>query len=159
MKTLLVMRHAKSDWNADYVADHDRPLNRRGIAAAREMGRLVTGLGLVPDLVISSTAVRAKTTAELAIDAGGWDSRLSLEPGFYGSGPETVLKIVSRSDEVGVLMIVGHQPTWGLIIERLTGERVEMKTATLAVVTLDISAWSSLPDSSGMVTSIHHPRR
>lgn len=158
MKTLLVMRHAKSDWNAEFGADHDRPLNRRGMAAARNIGRLVSELDLIPDLVITSTAVRARTTAELAMEAGGWGSELVLEPGFYGSGPEAVLSIAAGAPETRRLMIVGHQPTWGMILRRLTGEVVEVKTATLAVVALPISKWLELPQSSGTITSIHHSR-
>jgi phosphohistidine phosphatase len=157
LKTLLVMRHAKSDWAADFGTDHERPLNPRGLASARHMGRLVSDLSLIPDLVISSTAVRARTTAELAIESGGWESPLVLEPAFYGSRPETVLEIASATDDVGTLMIVGHQPTWGMIIHHLTGEQVEVKTATLVNVSLPMTVWSELPETSGVLASIHDP--
>lgn len=153
------MRHAKSDWNTDFVADHDRPLNQRGVDAARHMGRLIAEMGLIPDLVMSSPAVRARTTAELAIESGEWESRLLLAPGFYGSGADTVLEIASGAGDVGTLMIVGHQPTWGAIIRRLTDEQVEVKTATVAVVSLPISRWSGLLAASGALAGIHHPRQ
>ena len=72
MPTLMVMRHAKSDWDAEYAGDINRPLNDRGIRSARSDG---TSLGqsaaMVPELVISSPAVRARTTAEFAIESGG----------------------------------------------------------------------------------------
>jgi phosphohistidine phosphatase len=157
MKTLLVMRHAKSDWKADFSVDHERPLNRRGVEAAGRMGRRLVELDLVPELVVSSTAVRARTTAALAMEKGGWETKLTLEPGFYGTGPETVLGLTAQAPGVDRLMIVGHQPTWGLVVTCLTGESVEMKTATVAVVDVPIAAWNELPRASGTLRGLHHP--
>ncbi|MEX0863698.1 MAG: histidine phosphatase family protein [Acidimicrobiia bacterium] len=160
LKTLLVMRHAKSDWNAEFGVDHDRPLNRRGVASARQMGRLITELRLVPDLVISSTAVRARSTAQLAMKAGKWDSRLQLEPGFYGSGSTSVIMLAAAlGGAADRMMIVGHQPTWGMVIHDLTGDSIEVKTATLVVIELPIDVWPQLPDATGTVTAVHHPGR
>jgi phosphohistidine phosphatase len=158
VKTLMAMRHAKSDWAAPHDSDHDRPLNPRGLASAGHMGRMVAAIGLVPDLVVSSTAVRARTTAELAIAEGGWDCPLTLESGFYGTGPDTVLDVVSGLDEVGRLLVVGHQPTWGLLVRDLTGETVEMKTATVAVIELPIDDWSKVR-LGGRLVGVHHPPR
>ncbi len=138
MGQLLVMRHAKSDWDANYGADHDRPLNERGIRSARLMGRLLAAEQLVPQVVVSSSAVRAKTTAELAIEAGGWDSALEIESRLYGAGVNEVTGIVAARSEADPLMIVGHQPTWSAVVADLTGQRVEMKTATVAVIDLDL---------------------
>jgi phosphohistidine phosphatase len=157
MKTLLVMRHAKSDWKADFSGDHERPLNRRGVEAAGRMGRRLVELDLVPELVVSSTAVRARTTAALAMEKGGWETKLTLEPGFYGTGPETVLGLTAQVTGVDRLMIVGHQPTWSLVVMGLTGESVEMKTATVAVVDVPIAAWDDLPGASGTLRGLHHP--
>ena len=159
MKTLLIMRHAKSDWNAPYGGDHDRPLNERGLGAAREMGVLVRDLGLVPDLVVTSTATRARNTAELAMVAGGWDVALRLEPGFYGAGVSDVLRIVGGTAEVATLMVVGHQPTWGGLVAVLTGESIEVKTATLAVVELAIENWGEIEPGVGVLAAVHHPSR
>ncbi len=83
MKTLLLMRHAKSDWDADYESDHDRPLNDRGLKSARLMGRVLADEGLVPDLIISSTALRARTTAELATETRELGTASSFSTGRY----------------------------------------------------------------------------
>lgn len=157
LKTLLVLRHAKSDWNAQYGSDHDRPLNPRGVEAAARVGSLVSDLGLVPDLVISSTALRARATAELAIEAGGWETVLELTPDFYHSGVDGTLDVVSRVDAADRLMIVGHQPTWGLLVVHLTGVPAEIKTATLAVVALPLSAWDQIGDTPARLVGLHHP--
>jgi len=158
MKTLLLMRHAKSDWDADYSADHERPLNNRGVRSARVMGRLIAGLDLIPGHVISSTAVLARTTAGLASEAGQWGTHIALESGFYGNGPEAVLEISSRAPNVDRLMLVGHQPTWGMLLNRLTGAVADMKTGSLAAIEFMVDDWSDLDTAQGVMTSLQHPR-
>lgn len=158
MKTLLLMRHAKSDWDADYGSDHDRPLNGRGERSARLMGRLVRGMDLVPEHVISSTAARAETTARLASDSGDWGCPIDLEPGLYGTGPGAVIEIASAAPDVERLMIVGHQPTWSMVLHHLTGARADMKTASVAVIDLMADNWAELPEISGVLAALHHPR-
>ena len=158
MKTLLLMRHAKSDWSADYGRDHDRPLNDRGVRSAEAMGRLLRDEGQVPELVITSTAVRARTTAELASRAGDWDCEIVLEPRLYGSGADTVVTVAAAAPSASPLMLVGHQPTWSILASVLTGERVEMKTATVAVTHFDIEDWSHLPAARGEVVTVYQPR-
>lgn len=158
MKTLLLMRHAKSDWDAEYGRDHDRPLNGRGERSAEVMGRLLAAEGLVPDWVISSTATRARTTAALAARAGAWEAQIDLEPGFYGGGPHDVLALAAGAPAVDRLMLVGHQPTWGMLARLLTGEAVDVKTATVVVVSLDVDSWARLPGATGRLEAVHQPR-
>ena len=151
------MRHAKSDWAADYGSDHDRPLNERGVRSARAMGRVLSEHGLAPQIVISSTALRARTTARLAMEDGGWDAELRLDATLYESGPEGVLGVGASAPEVGRLMMIGHQPTWSMLVAELTGERVEMKTATVAVIELDMESWAGLGDGRGTLALVLHP--
>ncbi len=150
MKTLLVMRHAKSDWGAAFARDHDRPLNSRGEKAARRMGRFLTDAGAAPDLVISSTAVRALTTAELASDAGDWDCPVITSRGLYASDTEQVLEVVSTVDpEVDRLLITGHEPTWSTLVGRLIGGgRIHMPTAAVACLDLPQGSWANLSDGA-----------
>lgn len=154
------MRHAKSDWNAEYGSDHDRPLNERGVQSARVMGEVLAAEELVPDLLISSTAVRARTTSELAVEAGDWACHIALDERLYGGGSETVLSVASAAaPNVDRLMLVGHQPTWSMVVSDLTGEQVDMKTAAVAVVQIDLAEWVSLsPQSRGELVSVLQPR-
>ena len=152
------MRHAKSDWEADYTSEHERPLNDRGVRSASLMGRLVAGLGLTPEYVLSSTAVRARTTAALASEAGQWGIRVDLESGFYGSGPEAVLEVAAGVPNVERVMLVGHQPTWGLLVHRLTGAEADMKTGSVAAIDFMIDDWTMLAEAQGVLTSLQHPR-
>ena len=78
MKSIPSFRHGKSDWNAKYEGDHNRPLSKRGIKAAKLMGEYLFNIKQVPEKIISSTAIRAKTTAELALKYGNWNSCLHL---------------------------------------------------------------------------------
>ncbi|HEU5112595.1 MAG TPA: histidine phosphatase family protein [Acidimicrobiia bacterium] len=158
MKTLLLMRHAKSDWDADYGSDHDRPLNDRGQRSARLMGRVLADEDLVPDLIISSTAVRARRTAELAIEAGAWDAELVLDRSLYDEGPRGVLESGASAPDVNRVMLVGHQPTWSMLVSALTGERADLKTATVAVIELDLDSWAGLPGASGNLTRVLGPK-
>ena len=159
MKTLLLMRHAKSDWGADYGVDHDRPLNERGKKSAQTMGRVIAEHGLAPEIVITSTAVRAHTTAILANEAGHWGAEIILEPDLYGGAMDTAIHVASRAGDVDHLMLVGHQPTWSILAQALTGERVDMRTATVAVIEFDIDDWADLESSSrGLLTAVYQPR-
>ena len=157
MSTLLLMRHAKSDWDASHASDHDRPLNERGRRSARVMGRLLTSLGLIPDLVVTSTAVRAATTAELAAAAGDWAAAIVPEPRLYGTGTDAAVDVVAETPPTGTLLLVGHQPTWGALAVALTGERVDMRTATVAVISFPLHAWSAIGGTRGRLIEVHQP--
>lgn len=152
------MRHAKSDWDAEYGSDHDRPLNLRGERSARLMGQLLRGLGLAPERAVTSSALRARTTLELAADAGSWEVDIDVEPDLYGTGPGTVLEVASRVSGLDRLMLVGHQPTWSMVVHRLTGAAADMKTASVAVVDLMIEGWAELTEVGGVLSALYQPR-
>lgn len=158
MKTLLLMRHAKSDWSVDYGRDHERPLNERGVRSARLMGRLLAAEGHVPQVVVTSTAERARSTALLANEAGEWGAEVVLEPGLYGSGADAAVQVAASAPAVDKLMLVGHQPTWSILVSILTGSNVEMRTATAAVIQFDIPEWSSVGGTMGEVVAEYQPR-
>ena len=83
MKTLLLLRHAKSSWKESSLTDHDRPLNDRGQRDAARMGQLLTDEDLLPDLILLSTATRARTTAELVAASSGFDGEIRLDGELY----------------------------------------------------------------------------
>ena len=151
------MRHAKSDWDADYGSDHERPLNQRGVRSARLMGRVLAADSRQPDLVVTSTAVRARSTAALAKEAGQWQSDILLEPNLYGTGVDAAVQVASTAPDVDRLMLVGHQPTWSILVSVLTGDRVEMKTATVAVIDFEIGDWSRLSSARGAIAGTYQP--
>lgn len=154
----MLMRHAKSDWGADFDRDLDRPLNRRGERSARLMGTVLAGKGQIPDLVISSPAVRALTTVELAKEAGSWDTPITIDQRLYGGGTAGVLEVASHAPDVERLMLVGHEPTWSTVVSLLTGAAAEMKTAVVAVVDLEIERWAGVDTGVGKLVELHRPR-
>lgn len=159
MLELILMRHGKSDWDASYGADHDRPLADRGVRSAELMGRILADIGKVPDRVVASTAKRAHNTAVHAARAGGWECELITDRDLYGGGPAAVLEAVKRhAGSAQRLLIVGHEPTWSMLVTELVGARVEMKTASIAGVGLMIDEWDSIVTARGWLDYLIHPR-
>lgn len=158
MKTLLLLRHAKSDWDSDFPDDHERPLAKRGRRAAKDVGRWLAAVA-PPDLVLSSTAVRARTTAELAAAAGGWSCPLETTRELYEATPEAVLAVVRRGpDAVSTLLVVGHEPTWSLFVSRaIGGGAVRMKTAAIAALSFEAARWDEVGFGDGVLEWLRVP--
>lgn len=145
MKTLLILRHAKSSWKDLDLADHDRPLNKRGKRDAPRMGRLLQDEGLLPDLILSSTAKRARKTVAGLMEGSGTSPEVQYTRDFYHAYPETFITILSELDDnYDQVMIVGHNPGLEELLEVLTGDYERMPTAALAQVVLPIQHWADL---------------
>ena len=145
MKTLLVIRHAKSSWNDPGLDDHERPLNKRGRRDGPRMGRLVRQYGLTPDLVISSDAVRARLTAEAVAAAAHYAGEIQLDQHLHMAGPADIISVLRTiPGNAETVMIVGHNPGLEKLVEQLTGERQDLPTATLAQIGLPIDQWRDL---------------
>ena len=159
MKTLLVLRHAKSSWDHSELSDHDRPLSRRGNRAAPRMGRLLVEQGLVPDLILSSTAERARTTAELVADECAPPPPIDYLPSLYGADPQTYLEAASDSgDDLERVMVVGHNPGIESLVALLTGSYERMPTAALACIELQVENWENAVDAKGRLAGLWRPK-
>lgn len=160
MKTLLILRHAKSSWKQPALDDHDRPLSPRGARDAPRMGALLRRRGLTPDLIVSSTAVRARTTAEWAADRSGCGGGVRLDRRLYLARPETIAAVAGDLGGGATrLLVVGHNPGLEELVARLTGAAEILPTAALAQVRLPIDAWSGLSTSTrGALVGLWRPR-
>lgn len=160
-RTVLLFRHGKSDWNAEYGHDHDRPLNPRGKRAARAMGHWLARAGPVPDLILCSTAVRAQATCHLASEAGEWKAEIQYERGLYHAHPSDLLNfLVLVSDDIQTVMLVGHQPTWAMTAQMLSKHPVtEFPTASMARIDFPISSWGLIEPGSGSLIWHQFPKR
>lgn len=159
MKRLILFRHGKSDWDASFSKDHARPLAGRGIKAARKMGKLLSQASQVPDLVISSTAVRARSTAELAMEAGQWSTELQFSDVLYASSPSRVLGFLQQlPDACEQVLLVGHEPTWSGLVSEFTGATAHMPTAAMAAMQFPISRWQDLRFDSGELIWLLQPK-
>lgn len=160
MTELMVMRHAKSDWGAGVAGDHDRPLADRGVKAAQRMGRFLAAVGAAPDLVLSSPAVRARATVELAAEAGGWSAPIEIVERFYGGGWRDVIDGVAGSvSGASRLLIAGHEPTWSDLVSQLTGGGgLKMPTGAVACVDLGERGWSDIGQGTGELRWLVTPK-
>ncbi|MHC5114601.1 MAG: SixA phosphatase family protein [Planctomycetota bacterium] len=148
MKTLLILRHAKSSWKDPHLADHDRPLNKRGRRDAPRMGRLLEEEGLVPNVVLCSTAARARATIELALDACAYGGEVVYDDTLYHAEPEEVLAALANvPDHAERVLVVGHNPGHEALLVELTGVFEVMPTAALAQIELPIERWTDLDDA------------
>jgi phosphohistidine phosphatase len=160
MKTLLVLRHAKSSWRESELADHDRPLNKRGKRDAPRMGELMRVEGLLPELILTSSAKRALNTAKLVAEACGFDGEIQVSRDLYAAGPEEFISaLCALSDELETVMVVGHNPGLEELVEALTEEAPAMPTAALAQIALDIERWADLEEEeAGKLVNLWLPR-
>jgi len=160
MKSLLVLRHAKSSWKQPGLADHDRPLNKRGKRDAPRMGRLVREADLVPELILSSSAVRARETALAVAEACAHACELRVLRELYLAEPEDhALLLRSLPDAVGSAMLVGHNPVLEELVAALVGEHETLPTAALAWIELPVDRWSELRlDGSGRLRGLWLPK-
>ncbi|MCP4415331.1 MAG: hypothetical protein GY805_01830 [Chloroflexi bacterium] len=145
MKTLLILRHAKSDWSNSQLSDHERPLNGRGKYDAPRMGAWLKQQGMVPELIITSTAERALTTSELTALGCDFEGELRLTKDFYLAGPPTYIDTLNQlPDSYERVMVVGHNPGMEELVSLLTDKDQRMTTANVAVVELAIASWGEL---------------
>jgi len=160
MKSLLIMRHAKSSWHNDLLGDHDRPLNKRGKEEAPLMGNLLKQEEIVPDLIISSTAERAVATAEAVALACDYENDIRYTRQFYHADPETYLEVLRElPDEINGVMIVGHNPGMQEFVADLTGVDTRFTTANIAHVQLLIQSWQALDETvSGKLLHLWRPK-
>ncbi len=160
MKTLLLLRHAKSSWDDSSLSDFDRPLADRGKRDAPRMGRALKDRGPVPDLIVSSPAARAKATAEAAIKSGGFAASLQFDQGIYDASTPELLRIVRRlPDESSCVLMVGHNPGFEELVYRLSGAHERMTTAALAAIEFQVDRWEDVEDGQGKLLWFLTPKQ
>ena len=159
MKTLLILRHAKSDWNNANLSDFDRPLNERGLRDAPRVGKLMRDKDLLPDLILSSPAVRARETLRLAAETAAFGGEIRFEPRIYEASINDLLEIAAAvPDDCEKLLIVGHNPGFSRLVEVLTGESENLPTAALAEIVLPIENWSEIKTGAGELKNLFKPK-
>ena len=158
-KQVILYRHGKSDWGAAYGSDHDRPLAQRGIKSAKTMGKLLSKSKQVPDLAITSTALRAKQTLEISILAGEWECDIIENKKLYNDSPETIFDIIkSVSEDYSSVILVGHEPKWSSLANSMSGGGdVVFKTATMARIDFDVESWGEITLGSGVLRWLYQP--
>lgn len=160
MKTLFLMRHGESDWDATFPSDRDRPLSSRGERAAAAVGRWMRDAAQVPELVVASDALRTRRTADLAIEAGSWPSVLEMDSAIYEATPARLLDRIIRVDPARAsVLLLGHEPGLSGIASRLLGgAALRFPTAAVARIDLDVPDWSRIENGCGTLAWLLPPR-
>ncbi len=155
--TLILLRHAKSDWSTG-VPDHERPLAARGLRQAPEAGRWLAAHIRRIDLAVVSTAERARATWSLAAAELAQEPPVRLADKVYGASVDSLLRVVrGLSEDLSTVVVVGHNPGLEDLASTLTGSWVSMPTSALAVLAV-AGAWTEAgPDTVDGVTSGRPP--
>jgi len=158
-RTLLILRHGKSLRGPEFATDFERPLAPRGIKAASRMARFAKRKKLVPELIIASEAARALRTAELFV-AELDDVELVRHDEIYDADIDDLYDIIEEIDNrYRRVMLVGHNPTFEMLVDDLTGTYdTVLKTCSLAVVVNNCRGWSEFAGTDGKLTGVYHPR-
>lgn len=161
MKTLYLVRHAKSSWDHPGLRDFDRPLNERGQNDAPRMAQMLVKEGVNPDLLVASPAKRALTTAIFFAEAFHMEADgVQREPAIYEAFPQEILRIISDlPDSSHTVMLFGHNPTFTEVANRFTEDFID-NVPTCGVVKIASSAesWRALYEGNSKVTACYFPK-
>jgi phosphohistidine phosphatase len=160
MKTLLLLRHAKSSWKDANIDDHERRLKKRGRKEARKMGRLIAAENLMPETMASSSARRCRQTADHVIHHSDYRGEVRMTSELYDADTSRLREFVGKlSDQAARVMLIGHNPGLEEFLESLVGEHTPLTTGALAQVEVQIDRWADLSsDTRGTLIKVWEPR-
>ena len=160
MKRLLLMRHAKSSWSDVSLSDHDRPLNSRGKADAPRMGEHLRSTGIIPEVILCSTAKRAKQTAKYVQMECPVDGGVFYIASLYHGGPEEFIEALEDlSESVETAMIIGHNPGMEYSLEEFCGINEVLPTAAVAYIQFQCLTWKEIGiTDSGKLINLWRPK-
>ena len=161
MKSLFLVRHAKSCWADPTLADKDRPLNDRGRRDAPKVGERLAKAGVKPDLILSSPAKRARTTAEIIARKLDYKRRnIVVDERLYAVEPEVLLEVIRRLDDgAECVMLFGHNPELTELAHRLSSKISHLPTCAVAELTFDTQSWSRIGKDKPSRVALGYPRK
>lgn len=162
MKELFLLRHAKSSWEDPTINDIDRPLNKRGKNDAVFMGNVMKQLDLIPELIISSPAKRAYSTAKRIAAVLNYEKeKLVQDHDLYDCSIEHFLTFVnSLNDIYEKILLVGHNPEITLFTNMLCNENlINIPTCGLSVININVDNWSEVTLGSGILKNFEYPKK
>lgn len=160
-KQLIIIRHAKSDWGSPSLTDFNRPLNRRGNANAPEMANRMVNQNIVPQLIVSSPAIRALTTAKYFANAWQIDAgNIQLEPTIYEANVRSLLKVVnSLPNNVNKIALFGHNPGLTDFANYLCNANVyNMPTCSVVIIDFPFNNWDEISAETGKLALFDYPK-
>jgi phosphohistidine phosphatase len=160
-KTIVLVRHAKSSWADDQLEDFERPLNERGLKDAPSMGQRLHQKGIAPDLILSSPAFRAISTARRMARELAYDLReIHCNTKIYEANVSALIEIIrSLPDELNTVMLVGHNPGMHELCYYLTLKLPEdFPTCAASIIRLDVNQWKQVKQGSSIHFEIDYPK-
>ena len=160
-RTLLLVRHAKSSWDEVALPDRERPLAERGERDAPLMGRRLAKRKVKPDVILSSPACRALSTANIIAEALDYRARdIVVDERLYASDAETLLAVIGElGDHLSCVMLFGHNPEFTELAHRLSREITKMPTCAVAQFTFDSASWSAIAGLKPATVVLDYPKR
>jgi phosphohistidine phosphatase len=159
MRTLYLLRHAKSSWADESMRDFDRPLANRGREACATIGEFIKEKGIEFDLVLVSTAVRTRETIELVKERAGFRSEVRYDERIYEATTSQLLEVMSQvDDDRESVLLVGHNPGIEDLLALLTGQHVQVTTATFTKININAPSWSANLGHNGTLDWIVRPK-
>jgi phosphohistidine phosphatase len=161
MKTLFLVRHAKSSRDDPTIADRDRPLSDRGSRDAPKMGERLEKRDVEPDLMLSSPALRALTTAQLIAKKLDYKAKnIVVDDRIYATSPKVLLEIIhGLDDKLNCVMLIGHNPEMSELAHRLASEITDMATCAVAEFHFDIKSWTKVGKTAPEKVSLDEPKK
>jgi phosphohistidine phosphatase len=150
MKTLYLLRHAKSSWGNASLRDFDRPLNDRGREAAERIGKRLASENLSTPLIVCSPALRTRETAEIVLRSSNLRAEQRFDERIYEASLQDLTQVISDlPDDEEVAILIGHNPGLEELLAFLTGEARRMPTCALAKIKLELVSWQDIKRGSG----------
>lgn len=162
MKKLYLARHAKSSWKHQELDDFDRPLNNRGKRDAPFIGQKLKEKNILPDLIISSPAKRAITTAKELADQIGYPKKNIVEDeNIYEAGGGELLTIIQNvDDKYNSVMLVGHNPGFTSVHNYIADQYIDnIPTCSIAFIDLDLDSWKKVEPNTGILVDFEYPKK
>lgn len=154
------MRHAKSSWKDPSIHDYERPLNRRGKRDAPRMGNLLMEYDLIPEIILCSSAQRARLTVNFFLETCDFEGEVQYLDDLYHADYMTYLELLAElSDKINLAMIVGHNPEINQFLELVCDSYDHMPTAAIAHIQLSCETWAGLTAiKEGEILHLWKPR-
>ena len=163
MKTVILVRHAKSSWKDPDLKDFDRPLNKRGKRDAPFMGKKLRERRVHPDLILSSPAMRARQTARMVAEAIGYPNKKILyDEAIYHSPAQPLLEMVRKQDDANdTIMLIGHNPGFNDLADMSLkdGPAEKMPTAGVYCIRFGVKRWREVREGTGDPDFFDYPKR
>jgi len=160
MKKIFLMRHAKSSWKDSNIPDHDRPIKKKGEKDAKAMGKMLKSKKLTPDVILCSSAERAKQTAELFKEAISYEGKIEFNDKLYMAEVNDLIGAIKNAPKkTKNVMVIGHNPGLEALLQTLTGKVETLPTSSIAYISIPIDEWSDLsPEVDGKLKKLWRPK-